>query len=581
MKKAHSKPFPPKDLFSLSELADLSAEKYGDLPAMRVWRDKQYIVFTFNALRDRVHSVAKWLINEGVQPGDHVAIMGQNSPEWETTYLAIQCAGAVGIPIDRMLPPSGVRHILSDSKSRLLFADSAFLQSLKEVEAVSSLQRTISLDDIQVEDSLLFKDILTTGSKLDTKLRSKDMEELAVILYTSGTTGHSKGVMLSSHNIASDVIMAAQYYDLGVGDNWLSILPVHHSFEATAGFLFSIFQGSCITFAKSLAGPEIVASIRDTGVTCMCGVPLVFEKMQAGIFRNLKKKSPFAQLMFRTLLRTVIAGEKVGLNLGKMLFKSVRKKAGMGTIRVFLSAGGPLDPEIARFFNRMGLTLVQGYGLTETAPCTHLTPPWKLVHHSVGPPMPGIECKILNPNEDGVGEVCVKGPNVFMGYYKNEEATKATFTEDGWFRTGDLGRILKDDYLQITGRLKAMLVTAGGKNVYPEEIEFYLNRSRYIAESVVVGIPRKQGTGEEVGALIYPDYEQIDIRSESTGKQYSVEDIYRIIQEEVRKAQKNLADYKKIKEFRIFDSEFQKTTKRTIKRFLYSSDMISVENSKV
>ncbi len=567
---------PEQDLFCLSDLAEMSANKYGKKTVMRVWRDGKWQEMSFEELRDQVHAVARWLIEYGIKSGDHVAIIGENSPEWEATYLGVQAAGAVCIPIDRMLAPSGIRHIIADSGARLLFADDNFLESISELEPVSTLEKQITLQGKSVNDSLQIETIFADGSKLDHDLPKRDVEELAVILYTSGTTGHSKGVMLSARNISSNVIMASRFYAADTSDNWLSILPVHHVFEATAGCLFPIFMGCTITFSKSLAGPDIVSAIRETGVTYMAGVPLVYEKMRAGIFRNLKKKSKGQQIAFNTLLKISAFGSRFGLNLGKVLFKSIRAKAGLSTVRYFLSGGGPLDPEVGKFFANMGFVLFQGYGLSETSPCTHLTPPWQVNHECVGIPVPKVECMILDPNEEGIGEVCVKGPNVFMGYYKNEEATKATFTEDGWFKTGDLGIVYPDSFLQITGRLKAMLVTAGGKNVYPEEIEFYLNRSAYIAESVVVGVPRKEGIGDEVAALIYPDYEQIDIYAESEGLKLSEEDIRKLVKRELNNAQHDLPEYKRIRKFRIFDSEFEKTTKRTIKRFLYTGEMVDV-----
>jgi len=571
-----SKLDPLRELFPLGELAARSAKAYGDLPVMRSLVDDNWEVWSYKDLHERVEAIAQWLISWGAKPGDNIAMVGENSREWETTYLAVQTAGCVCVPIDRMLPAPGIRHILADSESRLLFADENFLQMLEEVESVHTLEATVSLTGPSRRATYVFEDLYEQGRSLKAKFPELNIDNIAAILYTSGTTGHSKGVMLTSRNILSDAEGARRLYPLGPGDNFLSVLPVHHSFEATAGFVFPIFIGATITFSPSLAGPEIVAAIRDTKVTMMNGVPLLFEKMQAGVLRNVRKAGKSKERLFNTMMKVVAFGEIFGLELGFPLFRSTREKAGLGTIKFFLSAGGPLDPEIGRFFNRFGLRTFQGYGLTETSPCTHLTTQWKIRHECVGPTLPGVECKILDPDANGIGEVCIKGPNVFAGYYKNEEATKACFTEDGWFRTGDLGIMHKDGHLQITGRAKALIVTAGGKNVFPEEIEFYLNRARFIAESVVVGIKRKLGMGEEVGALIYPDYEQIDIHDEERGVKSTAEEIRRMINDEVKKATKNIAEYKRIKAFRIFDSEFQKTTKRTIKRFLYSGDMVDL-----
>ena len=572
-----SKLLPARELFPLGELARRSADAYGAKPAMRTRVGDEWRVWSFRDLSYKVHSLAHWLIDWGIQPGDNIAILGENSPEWEATYLAVQRAGGVCVPIDRMLPPSGIRHILTDSTARLLFADLSFLTALEEVETIETLEGKVSLSPERGPGLYTFAEAVESGEHQGHSFPSRALDDLAAILYTSGTTGHSKGVMLSSRNILSNAMAASRLFDCSPKDVFLSVLPVHHSFEATAGFIFPLFTGASITFSPSLAGPEIVQAIRDTQVTYMCGVPLLFEKMEAGILRKVRKAGKRKERLFNTVMKVVAIGEKFGLNLGRPLFRSMRDNAGLSTVKYFLSAGGPLDPEIGRFFNRLGLTTFQGYGLTETSPCTHLTPGgWKIRHECVGPALPGVECKILDPDEQGIGEVCVKGDNVFLGYYKNPDATADCFTNDGWFRTGDLGVEHRDGYLQITGRAKALIVTAGGKNVFPEELEFYLNRMRFIAESVVVGIKRKLGMGEEVGALIYPDYEQIDLHDEESGKKSTADEIRILIQDEIKKAMRQVADYKKIKTFRIFDSEFQKTTKRTIKRFLYSGDMVDM-----
>jgi long-chain acyl-CoA synthetase len=568
-----------RGLFPLNELTARSAEFYSKAPALRVWRDERYQEWNYRELHENVTAIANWLIESGIKENDHVAILGDNSPEWAMSYLGIQVAGGVCIPIDRMLPASGIRHILADSQARMLFASQSFHSLVNDVEDVSTLETKIDFDDSGKFETLSFKEILSKGKKLHLKFPKRTMEDLAAILYTSGTTGHSKGVMLSQMNIVSNFAGATQLFKPDGRDTFLSVLPIHHSFEATAGFLFPLYNGSSITYAKSLKSTDIVGGIKDTNVTVLVGVPLLFEKMQQGILRNVKKKGKATQFVFNSLLGIVKFGELFGLKLGFPLFKSIRVKGGLNSIILFLSAGGPLDPQIAEFFNRIGLRMIEGYGLTETSPCITLTSPAKIINGSVGPALPGgVEFKVLDADENGIGEIVSKGPNVFQGYYKNEEATKATFTEDGWFKTGDLGKELKNGYLKITGRKKSMLVTAGGKNVFPEEIEFYLNRSEFIAESVVLGIPRGKGVGDEVGALVHPDYEQIDLYFETQNIDVNESTIYDLIKKEINIAQESLSSYKRIKTFRIFENEFQKTTKRTIKRFLYTGDMLNVDD---
>ncbi len=569
-----------RGVFPLSELTARGARDFGERPAMRSWNGKQYVEITYNELHRRTKAIARWLIAEGVKPGDHIAILGDNSPQWEMSYLGIQMAGAVCIPVDRLLPPSGMRHVLTDSGSRMLFAGASYLETLEEVAKMKCVEKLICTVGKAPADVVPLNEVIKRGDKLKHELPRRSLDELAAILYTSGTTGHSKGVMLTQRNLVSNTASASRIFPVGPDDVFLSVLPVHHSFEATTGFLLALYCGSSITFAISLKSNDIISGIKDTGVTIMIGVPLLYEKMMQGIQRGIKKKGK--EKLVNTLMRVVKMGKKIGLSLGGKLFKGLREKAGFSTIRFFVSGGGPLDPEVALFFNRLGMTMLQGYGLTETSPVTHAVRPNALNNVTVGPPIPGVEHMILDPNDQGVGEICIKGPNVFKGYYKKDDATREVFTDDGWFKTGDLGLVHPDNSLQITGRKKAMLVTGGGKNVYPEEIEFYLNRSHYIAESVVLGIPRAKGMGDEVGALIHPDYEQVDLYFEQKGIAAPMhEDVHELIKKEIRETQKNLADYKRIRTFRVFEEEFQKTTKRTIKRFLYSHEMLDVNGGRV
>lgn len=567
-----------RGIFPLSELAKRSAADFGELPVMRTWNGDGYDEITYNELNDKVDAIAQWLIENGIEQGDRVAVLGENSPMWAMCYLGIQVAGAIVVPVDSMMPPNGIRHILADSGSRFLFVSKKFTSVVEEMRIVSSLEKKVAFEKPDYDDYVLLDDVISEGSTLGRPVPKRELDETAAILYTSGTTGHSKGVMLSQNNIASNAASASQIFDIGPDDVFLSVLPIHHSFEATTGFILPIYCGCSITYARSLKSADIVSDIRNTDVTMMVGVPLLFEKMQQGVQRKLKQQGK--DKLVNTLMGVVGAGEKLKLNLAKPLFKGLREKAGMSKIRFFVSGGGPLDPATALFFNRLGLKLFQGYGLTETSPVTHANPPWRVKHVTVGPTIPGVECKIINTNDQGVGEICIKGPNVFQGYYKNKEATEEVM-ENGWFHTGDLGFIHDDGYLQITGRAKNMLVTGGGKNVYPEEIEHYLNRSPYILESVVLGIPRAKGLGDEVAALIYPDFEALDVHFEGKGEKASEEDVFNLIKAEIKAAQKNLADYKRIKTFRIVEEEFQKTSTKKVKRYLYSGEMVKVNGNKV
>lgn len=569
---------PDRGVFPLSELTERSARDFGRSVVMRIWTGDRHREITYIQLHEMSTAIARWLMDQGIKPGDRVAVLGENRPEWGAAYLGVQMAGAVVVPVDSLMPPNGIRHVLVDSDSRILFATPKFLRDVAELAKVPNIETMVSLGDQKIEDAILLEDVLQAGSKLTTPLPAREMDDLAALLYTSGTTGHSKGVMLSQRNIVSNVAAASRIIQLGQGDTFLSVLPMHHAFECTAGFLLPIYCGAAITYARSMKSTDLIADMRETKVSLMVGVPLLYEKLHTGIVRGIKKKGVIPHYLFNLLYGTTLLGEKVGFDLGRTLFAGIREKAGMGSMRLVVSGGGPLDPQVADFFNRFGIRMLQGYGLTEASPVTHVNPPWRSRAITVGPVVPGVQHKLIDKNDLGVGEVLVKGDNIFMGYYKNPDATAEVLTKDGWLMTGDLGIVHSDGYLQIVGRKKNIIVTGGGKNVYPEEIEYYLNRQRFIAESLVLGQPRESGYGEEVIALIYPDYEQVDIYFEEQGKQKKAtpEDVDKLIKADIEAAQADLADYKRIRGFRIIEEEFQKTSTRKIKRFLYKGEMVKV-----
>ncbi|MFH0882642.1 MAG: AMP-binding protein [bacterium] len=570
-----------RGLFPLSELASRSAQDFSTQPVMRRWNGDGYDEITYGDFARQVQAIARWLVDNGIVPGDRISLLAENRPEWGMVYLGVQAAGAIIVPVDSMMPPSGIRHIIANSESRFLFCSEKFHKAVEELAPISTLEKIIYMDDIESEESLSFSAVLESGNASNTSLPKRQMDELAAIIYTSGTTGHSKGVMLTQQNLMSNVAAASRILPLGPEDTFLSVLPMHHTYECTTGFLLPIYCGSSITYARSLKSQELLDDMRRTNVTIMVAVPLLYEKMYEGITRKLSKAPLATRLVVGVLFGLSRFFGMFGLRAGKVLLRSLREKAGMGSVVYFVSGGGPLDPRIADFFSLLGLNALQGFGLTETSPLTHVNLPARPDSVTVGPPISGVEQRIDNPNSEGIGEIVLRGPNIFKGYYKNDEATKEVLSEDGWFHTGDLGKIHPNDFLQITGRMKNMLVTAGGKNVYPEEIEHFLNRSRFIAESLVLGIPRPTGYGDEVAALIYPDYEQLDLYFEELGSKPKDEDVVKLIKGEIKEAQKNLQDYKRIHRFRLMEEEFQKTSTRKIKRYLYSGDMLGLNGENV
>lgn len=572
---------PDRGLFPLSELASRSAADFGDLPIMRRWNGDGYSEITYNEFADQVHAIARWLLDNGIVSGDRISLLAENRPEWGMVYLGVQAAGAIIVPVDSMMPASGIRHIIANSESRFLFCSEKYHKAVSELAPITTLEKIICMDNLENPEVIPFSSVVQNGRKSSTPLPKREMDELAAIIYTSGTTGHSKGVMLTQANLMTNVAAASRILPLGTSDTYLSVLPMHHTYECTTGFLLPVYCGCSITYSRSLKSTELLDDMRRTNVTIMVAVPLLYEKMYEGMVRKLSKAPLATRALLGVLFGLSRFFAKFGIRAGKVLLKSLREKAGMGSVIFFVSGGGPLDPRVADFFSILGINSMQGYGLTETSPLTHVNLPQVPDNVTVGPPIIGVEQRIDNPNSEGIGEIVLRGPNIFKGYYKNDEATKEALTEDGWFHTGDLGKIHSNDFLQITGRMKNMLVTAGGKNVYPEEIEHFLNRSSFIAESLVLGIQRASGYGEEVAALIYPDYEQLDLYFEEKGSKPNDEDVAKLIKAEIKEAQKNLQDYKRIHRFRLMEEEFQKTSTRKIKRYLYSGDMVGVNGENV
>ncbi|OQY28074.1 MAG: hypothetical protein B6244_08185 [Candidatus Cloacimonetes bacterium 4572_55] len=474
-------------------------------------------------------------------------------------------------------------HILFDSESKFLFTAGRFLQDITEIRPnLKKLKYVISMDveEAYQEDAMFWDDFLEKGKRLlesgaDAYQKQNVSEDhVAAILYTSGTTGQSKGVMLTQKNIISDVKGVPSRVTFDPEDNFISILPLHHSFEATAGFITPICTGCTITYSPSLKSKEIVGTIREKRCTIMLGVPLLFEKMGLGIKRKINQAPFTKRTLFYTSMRIVKTARTLfGKRIGKKVFAGMRKKAGLESVKLMVSGGAALTPEVGQFFQDLGFDITQGYGLTETSPVISVNPVEKVKMDSVGLPFPSVTVKIDQPTEEGVGEVVVKGPIVMKGYYKNPDAT-AEILRDGWFFTGDLGRIDEEGYLYITGRCKNLIVTKAGKNVYPEEVEFALLKSPFILEALIVG--RMVGDREVVQAIVVPDTEYFDTHAKENNISLDEKKVKEMLKVEIAKYCEKLADYKRVRNFEIRDEEFPKTSKKSIKRYLFQSKSVKV-----
>jgi len=560
---------------TIPELVDFAALTYEGKTALQMRRGGRFFQITFQELKSRSECAAAGLIALGTSSTDRIAILSENRPEWAVAYLATLRAGCTAVPLCPQLKTHELRHIISIVKSEYLFASATFLEQASEVtEGFPFFKGVISLDG---ESELTLADLIVKGEDARSLPAMPSPDDLAVLIFTSGTTGKAKGVMLSHKNIVSDVMSVYEGLSYGSADNLISVLPLYHTFEATCGMLAPLAKGASVTYARSIKPTEIVKDIQDSGATIMLCVPLLYEKLLAGIHRGLKKAPARDRAVFRVAWSVSKGLEHLRVNPGRMLFRSLRKRAGLRTLRLMICGGAPLSPEVGLAFRRLGFTFLEGYGLTEASAVVAVDRQGKERPGSVGPALPGIDLRIDNPDEHGVGEIAIRGDNVMLGYFEDPEETAKT-VRGGWLRTGDLGRLDKRGYLYITGRTKNLIVTKAGKNVYPEEIEEELQKSDFVKEVLVVGRTDPQSKRERTHAIVHPDYEMIDADGELKGMTYAREDVETLIGEEVKRCNESLADYKKIKQFELREEEFPKTATGKIKRYLFQEKALHIRS---
>jgi long-chain acyl-CoA synthetase len=555
---------------TIPQMVKRASEIYGPQSAFFHCRDQAWRSLTYNQIAAGLEAVAQGLLASGHSRQSKIAILSENSPEWCLAYLGILSIGGTVVPVDPLLKPNELLNVLKHSESESVFVSARYLGSLREVLRAGLSFRCIIVldDDSPASDLISLKQLTETGIASEAKLPAVSNLDLAVIIYTSGATGNPKGVMLTHKNILSDLWSIFKVLKLYSGDKFLSVMPLNHSFEATCGFLVPLAVGSSVVYSRSLKSKELVEDMKNHGITVMLGVPLLFEKFWLGLARNVQSRPFLTRLYF-----------SLGCNLGKWLpqtwrfgfgriyFFFLRKGAGLNSLRLLISGGAALPPAIGENFDILGIKFLQGYGLTETSPVLSLNPEKGYRYDSIGLPLRDVEMRIENPDLQGIGEIVVRGEMVMSGYYRNPQETSKVLKE-GWFYTGDSGWKDKGGFFYVAGRIKNVIVTRSGKNVYPEEVEMELVQSPYIAEALV--LPREIAGGEEVFALIVPDYDYFTQSSEVAGRTYTESDIQEIIKAEISSGCNNLADYKRVKGFEIRREELEKTSTRKIKRFLFA-----------
>jgi long-chain acyl-CoA synthetase len=518
-------------------------------------------------------SIASYLIRSGIRKGDRVAILSENRPEWCEAYLAVSMAGGIAVPIDAQLGAHEIWNLLSDSAARILFHSSTTGESVKKISDTFSMDQGSGPALIDF-DSAEFGDLCHTPHLGNyPEISGKD---IASIIYTSGTTGIPKGVLLSHSNFCSDVQAVLEIGLIESGDNFISILPFHHTYPFMGNLVLPISSGLTVTFPPSLKGPELLATIREKGVTILVGVPQLLELIRNGIVNRIKHlPAPLPAIMLGVLNLCSKIRMATGINPGKVIFKSAHRALGK-QFRFFASGGAKLNPEVMLDLEALGFTVLEGFGLTETSPVvTFNSPHMKRKPGSAGKPLPNAEIKIVSPESHrGVkemeeGEVVIRGPMVMKGYYKNPGATEQVL-KDGWFYSGDLGYLDEDGYLFITGRLKEVIVLSSGKNIYPDEVEKQYAKIPLIKEICVMGLEGK-GVIESLQAIIVPDFEY--------AKRAQIGNLQEALKWEINSVSLRLPQYMRIRGYTLYADPLPKTPLGKLRRFMVK-DLIKAKSEK-
>lgn len=547
----------PKRIYTyrdLLELFETSTSRHGTRVAMRIERNGRKEQYTYEDLRELATRAAGFLAGQGIKPGDRVMLVSDNAPEWGMTYFGVLKAGATCIPVD---PESSTDEIIKFARAG---DAAAIILSEKLNEKHSNLAQLLGPGAgariWTFADAFLLPDEETEDQRIALLPPRVQAQSVASLIFTSGTTGRPKGVMLSHRNFTSMVSMLSSVFDMSTRDGVLSVLPLHHTFEFSTGFLTPLSRGAQITYLPELSSDALAKAIKNGHVTGMVGVPALWELLHRRIKNRLYERSDWIGKAADALIRgNAWLRDNTPLNFGQVLFYPIHEGLG-GRIRYFISGGSALSEKIQRDFQGLGFTILEGYGLTEAAPVLTVTRPEnRMLTGSVGRALPGVEVKIVEPDLSGVGEVIARGPNVMLGYFEDEDATRNALVER-WLYTGDLGRIDDEGNLYLVGRSKEIIVDTNGKNVYPDELEELYSHSPYIKELSIVGLP--DGLGEKVACLAVPD-DEYDIT-------LSRAELQRLVEDHFREVSASLPYFKRVKVLHFTNEELPRTATRKVKR---------------
>lgn len=551
------------------EMLKITTKRFGERPFFTVFDgpEESKNTLTYSQVMAKVEKLANWLIANGIKKGDRVAVMGKNSPEWALVYHSTFFASGIIVPIDNGLHEPEVVNVIKTAQPKIVICDDDkapfFANNFPELIIKSLNPGENYVYDLEAaEKQPLNEPVVETDT--------------AAILFTSGTTGTPKGVMLSHKNLISDGFIAQTNLDIFPTDVFYALLPLHHAYTMQAAFIVPMECGAEIVFGKSLAVTKLMKELKEGKISIMLGVPVLYNKLLAGIRNGIKSKGPVVEDAI-SILRGIsfLVKKLTGINIGKKLFKAVLQQANIYTLRVAICGGGPLASSVFKQYNAMGIDFIQGYGLTETSPIITLNPIEHFKIESVGKDFaPFEEIKIINGEKTStprgmqdVGEIVVKGPMVMQGYYNMPEETAKMYTEDGFLKTGDLGWKDSEGYVMLCGRAKNLIVTNGGKNVYPEEIEDAFQLIDDVQQVTVRGYYEGDDkTSEMIEALIYPSdalYTSLGLTRSVTSLQPEILDA---IKRDVSKVNKNFQSYSQITKITILKEPLEMTTTQKVKR---------------
>ena len=555
-----------KNILEVTDLKDMlnkTRKLYGDKPGYKIKIGKgQYKTYTHNEIRDMINYLGTALISLGLK-GKRIGVIGENRYEWELAYLSVVCGVGIVVPMDKSLPANELEEVIERSEVEAIFYSKKYEETIKKIKysEKNKLKHLISMDtDIHDEGIYSEKELIEKGKELlDSGNREYinakiNPEEMRIMLFTSGTTSKSKVVALSHKNLISNVMDYASVVDVNSDDRILSFLPLHHVYECTVGMLVSLYVGAERAFCDGIR--HIVENLNEYKITYAAFVPAIYELMYKNIWKMIEKKGKVEET--KELMQEY---KDKSMQEKKEVFKEIHDMYG-GCIKLFITGAAALDKEVIETFRNWGLNLCQAYGLTETSPIIGIE---TNEHHrvgSIGRPIPHVEARIDEADDDGVGELVVKGPNVMLGYYNNKKATDSVM-EDGWFHTGDLARIDEDGYIFICGRKKSVIVLKNGKNIYPEEMEGLVNKIEGVKESFIFG---KQQTDDKDNIKIHV---KIVFNKDIMKEAYKVEkeeDIYRVLTEKIKEVNSVMPKYKAIRGIIVSDEPLIKTTTGKIKR---------------